>query len=78
MRVGGSDHQFGNPIAGEADRPDHRAARQLSQPALALGPGAGVLDQRGREHAWQERHGRDGPPQLLAQDRQLDPAETLA
>jgi hypothetical protein len=36
-----------------------------------------VLDQRRREHRGQERDGRDGAPELLAEDRELDRAEAL-
>ena len=40
--------------------------------------GARVLDQRRGQHGGQERDGRDGAAELLAEDRELDGAEALA
>ncbi len=78
IRLGRADHELGLVAARDPERAVQLAAREPRQPALALLGRAGVLEQRAREHAGQERHGRERGAELLAQDRQLDPAEPLA
>ena len=71
--AGAADEQVG-----AARRAHQLAGREAGQPALALGLRAGVLQQRRGEHRGQEGHRGDAAPELLAEDRQLDPAQALA